>query len=157
MQKIIKISGIVIGVVLLFCIGRCVYMVACISCTTPSIKTYNFAGSMDQLENNFKNFAIANSNIQCEISRRGTDPFDARDVKIKIKNWDINCNLVIHDFNNNTKLDIREIYDYTYKKGGNDANDKNVKELLNKFEKTFLVQLQKDQGIQLKTPFFNLF
>jgi hypothetical protein len=159
MQKIIKISGIVVGIILLFCIGKCFYMVACISCTPDPVKTYNYPGTMDQLENNFKMFAEANPDIYYKISRRGVGLTDARDItiKLKINNSDIECHLVIYDFNGSTKLDIDEIFDNTHKKGDNNENDKNVKELLNRFEKYFLLRFQKDQDIQLKTPFFNFF
>ena len=147
------------GVFLLWQIGRCFYMVACISCTTPPVKTYNYSGSMDQLENGFKNFSIENSNINCEISHRGSSRIAARDVEIKMRmnNSDIVCNLVIYDFNNNTKLDIEEIHDTTHKTGGNDADDKNVENLLIEFNKHYLIKFQKDQNVQLKKPFLNFF
>jgi len=163
MNKYVRIAIILLGVALVVCIGRCFYMVACISCTPDPVKTYNYPGSMDELEDNFKSFATANPDIDCKISHRGTDsmavknnvPADimavaARDITIKqkIKGSDIECHLVIYDFNGSTKLDIEEIFDQSHKRGGNNADDKNVKELLTEFENSFLTRFKKDQHVE---------
>jgi hypothetical protein len=157
MNRYVRIAIIVLGGALVVCVGRCLYMVACISCTPDPIKTYNYSGSMDQLENNFKSFAAANPDIHYGASRRGPGHIDARDItiKLKINDSDIECHLVIYDFNGSTKLDIEEIFDTTHNKGGNNASDKNVKELLTEFENSFLTRFQKDQKIEFKRSFFN--
>src|SRR5476649_1153459 len=100
MNKYIRVVIILLGVVFVACIGRFIYMVACISCTPDPIKTYNYQGSMDQLENNFKSFTAANPNIYYNLSRRGADPKAARDITIKqkINDSNIECHLVIYDF-----------------------------------------------------------
>jgi len=170
MQKITRIAGIVTGLILILYLGTCFYMVACISCTPDSVKTYNYPGSMNQLENNFISYSKANPDIDCKISHRVTDSVAAKDsipaeiiaiaardvlIKQKINGSDIECHLVISDFNNNTKLDIEEIFDRTHKTGGNNANDKYVKELLAEFESSFLTRFKQEQHIEFKKKSFS--
>jgi hypothetical protein len=69
MNKFTKGAVILIGVVFVFCVGRCFYMVACISCTPDPLKTFNYPDSMDRLESNFKNFCELNPGIYYKISR----------------------------------------------------------------------------------------
>jgi hypothetical protein len=52
-----KVIFIVFAVVFLGFIGRCVYMVLCISCPTPEIKVYEYSRGMNDLEMAFKKFA----------------------------------------------------------------------------------------------------
>jgi hypothetical protein len=165
MNRVVKIAITIVGIVLIGFVGRCVYMVLCISCTPGPLKTYNYSGSMDQLEDNFKRFAAHHQDINFEVSRRGTDSLDkinnispelkaiaARDIiiKQKIDGKDIESHLVIYDFNGSTKLDVEEILDNTDKKGVDDANDSNVKKKLKKFEENFLTEFEKDQKIELE-------
>jgi hypothetical protein len=112
---------------------------------------------MDELENNFKRFAVDNPDINYNISRRGADPRDARDItiKLKINDNDIESHLVIYDFNGSTKLDIEGIIDQTHKIGGSNADDNNVKNLLTEFENSFLTRFKKSQKIEFKRKFFN--
>jgi len=157
MQKIVKIFLVLGGLIFIGLMLRGCYKVLCISCTPDPVKTYDYPGSMDQLENNFKNFAADNHSIYYNLSRRGADPKDARDITIKleINNNDIECHLVIYDFNESTELDIDEIFDNTHKKGGNNASDQNVKMLLIEFENSFMTPFKKDQKIEFKRRFFN--
>lgn len=170
MNRVVKIAIAVVGIVLVGLAGRCVYMVLCISCTPGPLKTYNYSGSMDQLEDNFKKFVAHHQDINCEISRRGTDSLDkinnispelkaiaARDIiiKQKIDGKDIESDLVIYDFNGSTKLDVEEIFDNTDKKRVSDASGSNVKKRLKNFEENFLAEFEKDQHITLEPNFFN--
>ncbi len=132
-------------------------MVACISCTPSAIETYEFSGSMDELENGLKAFAKSNSNTNCMVSYRGgTADFSARDVTIiKVLGADsLNYQLVIYDFNNSTRLDLTCIYSTSRKLGGCSKKDKGVGELFDNFKVQFLPLIKKNQGISLKTTLF---
>ena len=157
MQKIIRISGIVIGLILVFCVGRCLYMVACISCTPPAIETYEFSGSMDELENGLKTYAKSNLNTYCKVSYRGgTTDFSARDVTItRIAGIDsLKYQLVIYDFNGSTRLDLTCLYSTARKLGGCSKKDKGVDELFSDFKIRFLPSIKRDQNISLETTIF---
>ncbi|MES2379299.1 MAG: hypothetical protein V4553_22090 [Bacteroidota bacterium] len=159
MKKFINISGFVIGAIFLFCIGRCFYMVACISCTPSDIETYKYSGSMDELENGLKAFANSNSKMKCKVSYRGgTTDFSARDVAFStIVRADMNTyNMVIYDFNNSTRLALSCIYRKHGSKniGGCDPKDKDVEALFDNFKIQFLPQIEKVQGVILKTTLF---
>ena len=170
MNKAVKVLSVVVVLTFIVVAGRSCYQVLCISCTPGPVKTYNYPGSMDELENHFKRFALANPDIDCKISHRGTDSMAAREnlpadfitkaardviIKQKIKAKDIECHLVIYDFNGSTKLDIDEIFDPNHNNVGQNADDKNVKELLAEFENSFLTRFTKDQKIEFKRKLFN--
>lgn len=157
MTKAIKISTIIIGIAFVCFIGRCAYMILCISCTTAPIKTYDYAGSMDQFDEKLRNFASANSGINLTIlSRDSTIKRSARDITIKIKsNPNVRYELTLYDFNGATKLDLESLYDETHKTGGVNMKDKDVEKLYAGFKTDFLPRLSKSQGIVLKVDWFN--
>jgi len=160
MPKTIKIIVIAIGAAFVFCIGRCFYMIACISCTTPDIETYKYAGTMDQLENGFKQYARVNANSSCKVSwRDNSDNFSARDVNMSIihKLDTIRYQMVIYDFNKSTRLGLSCIYKQNDSQsiGGCNLKDHGVESLFkNNFQDQFLIDLQKKENIVLKTTLF---
>ncbi|MDB5136762.1 MAG: hypothetical protein JWP37_3365 [Mucilaginibacter sp.] len=157
MNRAVKIISIIVGIVLIGFVGRCIYMVLCISCTTPSIKTYDYNGSMDQFENNLKNFTNSNLNLTYKVSRRGPGAYDARDIIAlnKTQSGLMRYELVVYKFNETTKLDIDCIYDETRNVGGCNTEDKIGKELFERFKSDFLLRFEKGQHITLEPNFFN--
>ena len=157
MNKSGKVLSVILVLAFFIFLGRSCYQVLCISCTPDPVKTYNYPGSMDELENHFKSYAVANPDIYYKISRRGPGSIDARDIIIKLRRQDnsIESHLVIYDFNGSTKLDIEEIFDQSHKNGGRNADDKKVKELLTEFENSFLTRFKKNEKIEFKRRFFN--
>jgi hypothetical protein len=151
MKRIVRIIGIVIMVALIFFMGKCFLMVACISCTTPPIKTYRYVGSMDQFEYNVKHFILVNPTMSCSITRRG-GVNDARDIVIKTKsnNNNIKYDLVLYKFNDATDVDLSDIYDETNHTGGNDIKQKAVSDLYDDFKNNFLLKLENEEHIVLK-------
>ncbi len=157
MTKATKITTVIIGIVFVCFIGRCAYMILCISCTTAPIKTYDYTGTMDQFDKKIKQFASANSGVNLTISSRdNTIKRSARDITIKIKgNPNVRYDLVLYDFNGATKLDLEGIYDETHKTGGINMKDKDVEKLYAGFKADLLPRLSKSQGIVLKADWFN--
>jgi hypothetical protein len=157
MNKAVKIVGAIVALVVIGFIGRCTYMILCISCTTPAIKTYSYDGSMDQFESEFKKFAALHNNMNLKISRRDSScNICARDITVELKAAQIiKYDLVLYKFNTTTKVALDDIYDETHKIGGNSTDDKATKELFYGFKNNFLVQLEKDQRLTLTPDFFN--
>lgn len=158
MSKYIRAAGILLGIGLIFCIGKCFYMVACISCTTPPIETYKYSGSMDDLERGLKAYAQSKPNTSCKVSYRGglADLRSARDVAITefVGNDSLKYQLVIYDFNGSTRLDLDCLYSTFQKLGGCSKDNKGVEELFDNFKLQFLPAIKRNQGISLKTTLF---
>ena len=112
---------------------------------------------MDQFEDDLKNFTLSHPTVTYKLSRRGEGVNDARDIIVQNKTLsaDVRYDLVIYKFNDDTKLDLDCIYDETHKTGGCSTDDKGVKVLFEGFKNNFLVQLQKEQHIELTPNFFN--
>lgn len=156
--KATKITSVIIGVAFVCFVGRCAYMVLCISCTTAPIKTYDYSGTMDQFDKKIRRFAAINSGINLIISSRdSTIKRSARDITIKIKRGSdsIRYELVLYDFNDATKLDLEGIYDETRNTGGTNIKDKDVEQLYAGFKTDFLPRLSNSQGIVLNPDWFN--
>jgi hypothetical protein len=158
MKKIIKIIVFIIGVVFICFIGRCAYMVACISCTTAPIRTYNYSESMDKLEHTFEKFQTSNPALNIKVSwREISNKYSARDVSIKtkIKSDSVEYDLVIYDFNGATKLDVDAVYDMTKKTGGNNIDSVATKNIFTDFQNGFLAKFKRDQKVTLSRDYFN--
>jgi len=157
MNRFGKAIGIIAGIVFIGFIGRCVYQVLCISCTTPPIKTYTYEGSMDKFEYEFKKFAASQPNMSLKISwRDSSDNRSARDFILQSNNHsnNIKYDLTVYDFNGMTKVDLDDVYNESQKIGGNNIDSVGVKELFDGFKNEFLIRLKKDQNIILKPDFF---
>ncbi|MDB5150418.1 MAG: hypothetical protein JWQ57_4438 [Mucilaginibacter sp.] len=153
-----KIIFIAVGLVLAGFAGRCVYMIACISCTFPPIKTYNYSGSMDQFESAFKAFAILDTDITYQIKQRDSSLVNsARDltVLLKDKSDTITYNIVLSKPNKDAKVALIGAFDSARKTGGYSDDDPAVKQLFNQFKTDFLVRLEKDGHIILKSDPFD--
>jgi hypothetical protein len=152
-----KIIFVIAGVIVLFFMGKCFYMVACISCTTLPIKIYGYNGSMDDLEADLKSFDKKHSFVDVSISRRGPGKYDARDVtvNVRLKYKSVKYTLGIRDFNNDTELTVDELFDETNKRGGNKEDAPEVKELFKEFKNSFLPQFEREQNTTLKPKLLN--
>src|SRR6185312_12668656 len=89
MRKAVKLTVIIsTGIILLALIGRCFYMIACLSCTYPPIKVYEYQGSIDQLELTIQKFVLSNPDVKYKISRRDStieEDNGDRDLTIELK------------------------------------------------------------------------
>ena len=155
MRKAIKIIAIIIGLILVGLIGRCFYMIACISCTYPPIKEWAYHGSVDQLGSSIQKFIVSNPAVSVKISRRDSSSLEDngdRDMEIKIKKDTSNLTygLVCDQGTNNTEIKLVSAF-RNNKYGGYTGDAPGVKELLNDFENDFLVKLMKEQHIVFKS------
>jgi hypothetical protein len=158
-----KIIIVIIGLIFIGFIGRCLYMVACISCTPSAIKKYEYSGTINQFESKLKTFAISNSDVTLKISYRdGGDKTNttARDMMIELKNN--STDIVYHIAyiqrkpNEYTSIYLDDVYDKIHKSGGNDLDSSSVKPIFNNFKDNFLPRLNK-ADIILKPQFFYLY
>jgi len=155
MRKPIVITTLIIGVILIGFIGRCVYMVLCISCTTPPIKTYEYKGSVAQFAISVEKLTLSNNDIEVKISRRdSSNKVDdgGRDMEIAIKKDTDNViyGLVCEQDAHNTQIEMVSAIKNNIH-GGYSATAPEVKELLNNFENDFLVRLKNQQHVVLKS------
>jgi hypothetical protein len=147
-KKKVKILAIVVGsLCLLAVVGRFFYMVLCISCTYPPIQTYEFQGSVDDLDSSLRNFAMANSAITYKFSRRDSsaekdDGYRDLDIELKKDTATISYGLVCHQNENTTDVEVVSAFIKNSINGGYVAEASEVKKLMNVFEKDFLVRFE---------------
>jgi hypothetical protein len=147
----IIIIGSILGIIMIGFVGRVVYMIACISCTYPPIKTYEFQGNIDDLRADFYEFAN-NPGISCRFTNRGnTDPADSvgTDLTIELKR---DTSTIKYGFVCEVDDDTVDIalvsatnWDGTY--GGYTKNAAGVNEFVKVFEKNFLQRLEKENNV----------
>ena len=155
MQKAIKIISIIIGLALIGLIGRCFYMIACISCTYPPIKEYKFEGTVEQFGQVLSTFALTDSNFSYKISRRDSTQQEDngdRDMVVNIKhgNDKIEYGLVCDEDKNTAHIKLVSAFKNSTYGGYTDESPK-VKLLLGVFENDFLIKLKQTEHIVL-TP-----
>ena len=163
MKKATGIIVVIIGLIFIGFIGRCLYMVACISCTPSEIKKYEYAENINQFESKFKTFAKLNPDLNLKISYRDNSDktnTSARDMIIELKTDSINVIYHISYIQRKpdkfTSVYLDDLYDKIHKKGGNSLDSADVKNIFNGFESNFLPRLNK-AGIILKQQHFYLF
>jgi len=155
MYKAIKVIAIVIGGILVALAGKCVYMILCISCTFPPIKEYQYQGSIDQLGRSIQKFTLSNPGVTYKFSRRDSsarvDNGD-RDLVIGIKKDTsiISYEFVCEGSKNKTELKLVGAHGRNDAYGGYTINAPGVKDLLNNFENSFLVRLEREEHVILK-------
>jgi hypothetical protein len=159
MKKTLNIVGIVVGVVLVCLIGRCFYMVACISCTSPPIKVYNYNGSVAQLSKSFQKFVISHPTIRVKISRRNYAVEDdgSRDVSIVFTKdtttttYDMVCDQDQKEQNvYETHIKLTSAFNNKPFFGGYGIKADGMKQLISKFNNEFLETLSKEQHVFVK-------
>lgn len=154
---------IIISLVLIGFVGKCLYKVACISCTPSAIKKYEYSGGINQIELKFKKFAMLNSDVNLKISYRDSSDKtneSARDMMIELKN---NSKDVVYHIayiqrkpDKFTSVYLDDVYDKIHKSGGNDIDSSSVKSIFDDFKENFLPRLEK-ADIILKPQFFYLY
>ncbi|WP_295793345.1 hypothetical protein [Mucilaginibacter sp.] len=155
MQKTIKITAIIIGLALIGLVGRCFYMVACISCTYPPIKEYKFEGTVEQFGEALHTLSLSDANFTYKISRRDSTQQEDngdRDMVVNIKHgsdtirYDLVCDP--EDSTAHIKL-VAAFKNTTY--GGYTGESPKVKLLLGIFESDFLKKLKQTAHVVLTT------
>jgi len=135
-------------------IGRCVYMVLCISCTYPPIATYEYTGSVDDLAVSLKKFAASNPEITFKFSRRDStaqkDNGD-RDLDIEFKRDSsiISYGLVCNQGQNTTEVELTSAFSHNNTYGGYGIKAPGVNKFLVYFEKDLLVRFKNQEHIDL--------
>jgi len=155
MPKTIKIIVIAIGAAFVFCIGRCFYMVACISCTIPHIKDYKCAGTVNGFEIALKSLANNHRNITYKIR----DTVGTKDVGFA---YDIDINLTdsVNSFLYNIRCEgspggklavgLIGAFDLNHKKGGYGLKANGIEEVLRVFDTNILTPLSSEQHLKLQ-------
>ena len=140
MKKRLRIIVIiVVGLCLVGFVGRCFYMVLCISCTYPAIQTYEFQGSVTNLDSSLRNFAMSNTAINYKFSRRDSSAKEEdgyRDLEIELKKdtSNISYGLVCDENKNTTEIEVTSAFIKNSIYGGYLAEAPGVKKLINVFE-----------------------
>ena len=148
MKKSVKIIAIIVaGLCLVGFVGRCFYMVLCISCSYPPIQTYEFNGSVADLDSSLQNFAVANPAITYKFSRRDSSAEEDngdRDLEIELKKdtSTVSYGLVCEQNENTTDVEVVSAFIKNSINGGYVAEAPGVKKLMNVFAKDFLVRFE---------------
>jgi hypothetical protein len=154
MRKPFTIIAVVVGFMVLGFIGRCFYMVACISCTYPPIKTYEFQGRLNSLGSVLQRFALANPGVTYKFSRRDSTVADNgyRDLIVELKHdtTTISYGFDCEKENNRIKLDLVSAITKAGTFGGYSKNAPGVDALVQYFENDFLQRLKKDDNVIIK-------
>lgn len=121
-----------------------------------TIKTYEYAGSIDQFEGRLKQFANKHPDMIFTISLRGNDFYGIRDIIIETKgrSHNIRYDLVARTSKERTKIDLTAIYDEFDDTVANTHSKPETSKLIDDFNNGFLVQLKKEQQIILTPDFF---
>lgn len=153
MQKTIKAISIIIGLALVGLVGRCFYMIACISCTYPPIKEYKFEGTVEKFGEALHTLSLGDSHFTYKISRRdSTQQHDHGDrdmvVNIKHGNDTIKYDLVCdpEDGTSHIKL-VAAFKSTTY--GGYTNESPGVRLLLGIFENDVVKKLKQTAHVVL--------
>ncbi|GAB3913472.1 hypothetical protein [Mucilaginibacter boryungensis] len=147
-----KIIFIIFSVIILGFIGRCIYMVACVSCTIPHIKDYEYAGRLTKFESGLHNQIHDHKDISFKnMDTVGDkDTGYAYDINIQFKD-SLLYNLRYEAISNN-KIVIGLIgaLDLKTNKGGYGIKADGMNELLKEFDRRVLRPLKDEQHIELK-------
>ncbi|HWZ34617.1 MAG TPA: hypothetical protein VNW51_00580 [Mucilaginibacter sp.] len=155
MPKIVRIIIVVFGAAFVFCIGRCFYMVACISCTSDPIKIYSYNGTVSQFGESLKAFADLNPNISYKFSRRDSSNLKddgGRDLEVVVKNdtAQFTYGFVCDQEKHQTEVKLVSAFNKKYTMGGYGGKGRGMDKLLNYLDDYFLTPLKK-QGTNLIT------
>ena len=156
MKKRLSIIAItVFGLCLVGFVGRCLYMVLCISCTSPPIQTYQFQGSVASLDSLLRNFAMSNPGITYKFSRRDSsaekdDGYRDLEIELKKDTSTISFGLVCDQNGNKTDIEVVSAFIKNSINGGYVAEAPGVKKLMNVFEKDFLGPFKHQEHIVLE-------
>jgi hypothetical protein len=144
-----KGSIIVVGLILLFFIGKCIYFVGGVSSTIPPIKAYLYRGSVDQFGEALEKYAASNSDRGFRISHLA----GSGDIDLQIHTTDkhlafgLMCRKVEGVDVINSEIDLVEARDMAHNIGGYGINADGMKELLKYFENNILDSLKKNQQV----------
>ena len=152
MGKYIRVAGILLGIGLIFCIGRCFYMIACISCTSPPIKTYIYSGNVEKFQRSLEVIFNNNPDILYKFSRRdSSNKVDdgGRDVEIFIKKdtSTLEYGLVCDQHPSKTEIKLVSAFSQEYTYGGYSSEANGVSELVKDFDLHFIAPLRKQHII----------
>lgn len=155
MPKIIKIIVVVFGAAFVFCIGRCFYMVACVSCTSDPIKVYRYNGTVLQFSKSLKAFADLSPNISYKFSRRDSSNLKddgGRDLEVVIKKdtAQLTYGFVCDQEKDQTKIKLVSAFNKKYTMGGYGGKGRGMNKLLNYLDDNLLIPLTK-RGTNLIT------
>lgn len=155
MKKRLKILAIIIGCLcLLAIIGRVFYKVLCISCTFPPMRTYQFQGSVDDLDSSLQKFAVLNPGITYKFSRRDSsveqdDGNRDLDIELKKDTSTVSYGLVCEQDGNTTEVGIVSVFSQNNTYGGYGIKAPGVSNFLAYFEKDFLVRLRNQEHVSI--------
>jgi hypothetical protein len=142
------------GVIIALLIAGIVF----IGCGNPGhvIKTYEYAGSIDQFEERLRQFANNHPDMNFTIKLRGNDFYGTRDIIIQTKgrSRNVRYDLVARTSKERTKIDLMAIYDETDDTVANTHSKPETSKLINDFNNGFLAQLKKEQQIILTPDLF---
>ena len=155
MKKFITAISVIIGLICVGFIGRCFYMVAYISCTSPPIKIYEYYGDISQLNSSFESFVVIHPNTSFKFSRRDssakTDDGD-RDLEIQVRN---NVDTLTYGFvceKNKSSISLEMVSAFKNNRyGGYIAGAPNISKLVDSFENNIVIKLKKEQYTDLKS------
>jgi len=132
--------------------------IAFIGCDNPGhvIKTYEYAGSIDQFEERLRQFANNHTDMNFSFKLRGNDFYGTRDIIIETKSRSdkVRYNLVARKSKEITKIDLTAIYDETNSTEGNALTNPEASKLFDGFNNGFRAQLKKEQQIILTPDLF---
>lgn len=147
-----KSSIIVVGLILLFFIGKCIYFVGGVSATIPPIKTYIYRGSVKQFYVVLEKYALSDSDSKVRILPRGDIINGGRWIDIEmVKNnanvtYSLTCSNVKNGNTSNSEIELTYAGDITHNTGGYGIAAVSIKPFLNTFE-SILADLKKNQRI----------
>jgi hypothetical protein len=152
---------IIIGLVLIGFIGTCIYFVAGVSATIPPIKKYQYSGSVNQLLSGIKEYSATNPNVSLKITDTAGNKEIGyaiyMDVEVKGLTGDILYNLKCEKSDNDvepaqTLIQLIGVFNTkNYKIGGYGIKGIGVKSMVKDFDTGFLVDLQKQQNMSIKS------
>ena len=150
---------IVFLLAVLIVIGFFIYFVAGVSSTYPPIKKYEYAGTINQLTTNIRNYASVNSDVSFKITDKVGSPQNGYatygTIKTKGHGSDIEYSIKCEESNSGnlikTTISLVEAYDITRNVGGYSKEAKGIEPLVNNFDVNFLTPLRNSQNIKI-TP-----